>query len=151
MSLGFTIPEKGSLDLLSLGALVHRLDPGIIPFRKATNFAIHVSGGEFNVAANLSDCFGQKTGIASAIVSYPIGDLIAERVRGMGVKPIFKRFAHDGVRGPNMATVFSDQGFGVRAPIVFYNRCNEAAAQLKPGDFDWKAIFGEGVRWFHSG
>ena len=112
---------------------------------------VHVSGGEFNVAANLSDCFGQKTGIASAIVSYPIGDLIAERVRGMGVKPIFKRFAHDGVRGPNMATVFSDQGFGVRAPIVFYNRCNEAAAQLKPGDFDWKAIFGEGVRWFHSG
>jgi 2-dehydro-3-deoxygluconokinase len=151
MSLGFTIPEKGSLDLLSLGALVHRLDPGTIPFRKATNFAVHVSGGEFNVAANLSDCFGQKTGIASAIVSYPIGDLIAERVRGMGVKPLFKRFAHDGVRGPNMATVFSDQGFGVRAPIVFYNRCNEAAAQLKPGDFDWKAIFGEGVRWFHSG
>src|ERR1039458_1303940 len=151
MSLGFKIPEKGSLDLLSLGALVHRLDPGIIPFRKATNFAIHVSGGEFNVAANLSDCFGQKTGIASAIVSYPIGDLIAERVRGMGVKPLFKRFAHDGVRGPNMATVYSDQGFGLRAPIVFYNRANEAAAMLKPGDFDWKAIFGEGVRWFHSG
>jgi 2-dehydro-3-deoxygluconokinase len=151
MSLGFTIPEKGSLDLLSLGALVHRLDPGIIPFRKATNFAIHVSGGEFNVAANLSDCFGQRTGIASAMVSYPIGDLIAEGVRGMGVKPYFKRFAHDGVRGPNMATVYSDQGFGLRAPIVFYNRCNEAAAQLKPGDFDWKTIFGEGVRWFHSG
>jgi 2-dehydro-3-deoxygluconokinase len=151
MSLGFTIPEKGSLDLLSLGALVHRLDPGIIPFRKATNFAVHVSGGEFNVAANLSDCFGLKTGIASAMVSYPIGDLIAEGVRGMGVKPLYKRFAHDGVRGPNMATVYSDQGFGVRAPIVFYNRCNEAAAQLKPGDFDWKAIFGEGVRWFHSG
>jgi 2-dehydro-3-deoxygluconokinase len=69
----------------------------------------------------------------------------------MGVKPLYKRFAHDGVRGPNMATVYSDQGFGVRAPIVFYNRCNEAAAQLKPGDFDWKAIFSEGVRWFHSG
>jgi 2-dehydro-3-deoxygluconokinase len=151
MSLGFTIPEKGSFDLLSLGALVHRLDPGIIPFRKATNFAVHVSGGEFNVAANLSDCFGLKTGIASAMVSYPIGDLIAEGVRGMGVKPLYKRFAHDGVRGPNMATVYSDQGFGVRAPIVFYNRCNEAAAQLKPGDFDWKAIFSEGVRWFHSG
>jgi 2-dehydro-3-deoxygluconokinase len=67
------------------------------------------------------------------------------------VKPLFKRFAHDGVRGPNMATVYSDQGFGLRAPIVFYNRANEAAAMLKPGDFDWKAIFGEGVRWFHSG
>ena len=71
------------------------------------------------------------------MVDYPIGDLIAERVRAMGVKPFYKRFEHDGVRGPNMATVYSDRGHGVRAPVVFYNRCNEAAAQLKPGDFDW--------------
>ena len=151
MSLGFTIPQSGALDLISLGALVHRLDPGIIPFRKATQFAVHVSGGEFNVAANLSDCFGQRTAIASAMVNYPIGDLIAERVRAMGVKPIYRRFDHDGTRGPNMATVYSDQGYGARAPVVFYNRCNEAAAQLKPGDFDWPAIFAQGVRWFHSG
>lgn len=151
MNLGFKIPEKGSLDFLSLGALVHRIDPGLIPFRKATNVAIHVSGGEFNVAANLADCFGLRTGIASAMVKYPIGDLIAERVRGMGVKPYYRSFEHDGVRGPNMAAVYSDQGFGVRAPVVFYNRSNEAAAQLKPGDFNWSAIFGEGVRWFHSG
>jgi 2-dehydro-3-deoxygluconokinase len=151
MSLGFKIAEKGSLDLLSLGALVNRLDPGIIPFRKATNLAIHVSGGEFNVAANLSDGFGLNTGIATAMVDYPLGDLIAERVRAMGVKSYYKRFAHDGVRGPNMATVYSDQGLGVRAPVVFYNRANEAAALLKPGDFDWKGIFSEGVKWFHSG
>src|SRR5580698_6703307 len=151
VDLGFKIPEKGSLDLLSLGALVHRLDPGIIPFRKATNFAVHVSGGEFNVAANLADAFGLRTGIATAMVSYPVGDLIAERVRAHGVKPFYKKFEHDGVRGPNMATVYSDQGLGVRAPVVFYNRSNEAAALLKPGDFDWKAIFAEGVRWFHSG
>ena len=130
---------------------MHRLDPGIIPFRKATECAIHVSGGEFNVAANLSDCFGMKTGIATAMVDYPIGDLIAERVRAMGVKPFYKHFKHDGVTGPNMATVYSDRGYGVRAPVVFYNRANEAAAQLKPGDFDWKAIFAGGVRWFHSG
>ncbi len=145
------IPARGSLDFLSLGALVHRLDPGIIPFRKATECRIHVSGGEFNVAANLSDCFRLNTGVASAMVNYPIGDLIAERVRAMGVKPFYKHFEHDGVQGPNMATVYSDQGFGVRAPVVFYNRCNEAAAQLKPGDFDWKAIMSGGVRWFHSG
>jgi len=55
------------------------------------------------------------------------------------------------VTGPNMATVYSDRGHGVRAPVVFYNRCNEAAAQLKPGDFDWDAIFAGGLRWFHSG
>ncbi len=151
MKYGLDIPAEGSVDLLSLGALIHRLDPGIIPFHKANECKIHVSGGEFNVAANLSDCFGLKTGMATAMVDYPIGALINERVRAMGVRPFYKRFEHDGVTGPNMATVFSDQGLGVRAPVVFYNRCNEAAAQLKPGDFDWNAIFAEGVRWFHSG
>jgi 2-dehydro-3-deoxygluconokinase len=151
MSDGLNIRTDGELDFLSLGALVHRLDPGIVPFRKASECRIHVSGGEFNVAANLSDCFGMKTAIASAMSDYPIGDLIAERVRAMGVKPFYKHFEHDGVTGPNMATVYSDQGFGVRAPVVFYNRSNEAAARLKPGDFDWKKIFGAGVRWVHSG
>lgn len=151
MSHGLNIRSEGELDFLSLGAMVHRLDPGVIPFRKATECRIHVSGGEFNVAANLSDCFRMNTGIASAMVDYPIGDLIAERVRAMGVKPFYKHFEHNGVNGPNMATVYSDQGFGVRAPVVFYNRCNEAAAQMKPGDFDWKAIFAKGVRWVHSG
>ncbi|MGD0772517.1 MAG: sugar kinase [Candidatus Solibacter sp.] len=151
MSTGLNIRKEGALDFLSLGALIHRLDPGIIPFRKATECKIHVSGGEFNCAANLADCFGLNTGIASAMVDYPIGALIAERVRAMGVKPFYKHFKHNGVNGPNMAAVYSDQGLGVRAPVVFYNRCNEAAAQLKPGDFDWKAIFAGGVRWFHSG
>ena len=151
MANSLNIRQDGALDFLSLGALIHRLDPGIIPFRKAQECHIHVSGGEFNCAANLSDCFRLNTGIASAIVDYPIGDLIAERVRAMGVRPFYKRFKHNGVNGPNMATVYSDRGLGVRAPVVFYNRANEAGALLKPGDFDWKAIFGEGVRWFHSG
>jgi 2-dehydro-3-deoxygluconokinase len=151
MNYGLTIRQDGALDFVSLGALVHRLDPGVIPFRKASHCDIHVSGGEFNVAANLSDCFRLNTGIATAMVDYPIGDLIAERVRAMGVKPFYRRFKHDGVRGPNMATVYSDRGQGVRGPVVFYNRSNEAAAQLKPGDFNWREIFGPGVRWFHSG
>ncbi len=151
MKYGLNIRQDGALDFLSLGALVHRLDTGVIPFRKATECKIYVSGGEFNVAANLADCFGLQTGIATAIVSYPIGELIAERVRAMGVKPFYKQFAHNGVTGPNMATVYSDQGHGVRPPVVFYNRANEAAALLKPGDFDWQGIFSEGVRWFHSG
>src|SRR6266567_289209 len=129
MKSALKIPQTGALDFLSLGALVHRLDPGIIPFRKATCCDIHVSGGEFNVSANLSDCFRLN----------------------MGVRPFYKHFKHDGVRGPNMATVYSDRGQGVRAPVVFYNRSDEAAAQLKPGDFDWKKIFAGGVRWFHSG
>ena len=151
MSYGLDINANAARDSISLGALVHRLDPGIIPFRKAHTCEIHVSGGEFNTAANLANCFGLNTGIASAMVNYPIGDLIAERVRAMGVTPFYKHFAHNGVNGPNMATVYSDRGQGVRAPVVFYNRCNEAAAQLRPGDFDWDAIFAGGVRWFHSG
>ena len=151
MDYGVNISQEGALDFVSLGALIHRLDPGIIPFRKAQKCRIHVSGGEFNVAANLADCFGLQTGIATAMVDYPIGDLVAERVKAMGVKPFYKRFKHDGVTGPNIAAVYSDRGLGVRAPVVFYNRSNEAAGRLKPGDFDWKAIFAGGVRWFHSG
>src|SRR5215510_8252198 len=145
------IRADGALDFLALGALVHRLDPGVIPFRKATSCSVHVSGGEFNCTANLADCFGLRTGVATAMVDYPIGDLIATQVRAIRVTPFYKRFVHDGVCGPNMAAVYSDRGFGVRPPVVFYNRSNEAATLLKPGDFDWAGIFGKGVRWFHSG
>jgi 2-dehydro-3-deoxygluconokinase len=151
MNSGLSIPQNGNLDIISLGALNHRVDSGIIPFHKATTWNIHPSGGEYNVVANLSDCFHLRTGIVSAMVDYPIGELIANRVQAMGIKPFYKHFAHNGVTGPNMATIYSDQGYGMRAPVVFYNRSNEAAAQLKPGDFDWTTILSEGVRWFHSG
>ncbi len=139
------------LDFLALGALVHRLDPGVVPFRKARSVEIHVSGGEYNVAAALSDCFRLRTGIATAMVNYGIGELVQTLVRETGVTPFYKWFEHDGVRGPNIATVYSDRGHGVRAPVVFYNRANEAGALLKPGDFDWAKITAGGLRWFHSG
>jgi 2-dehydro-3-deoxygluconokinase len=150
-TIGLTIRPEGALDFLSIGALVHRLDTGVVPFRKATECQIHVSGGEYNCAANLADCFGLKTGIATAMVDYPVGEMIADRVKAMGVKPFYKHFKHNGVNGPNMATVYSDRGQGVRPPVVFYNRANEAGGLLKPGDFDWQQIFAGGVRWFHSG
>jgi 2-dehydro-3-deoxygluconokinase len=123
MTHGLSILQDGALDFLSLGALVHRFDPGIIPFRKATECQIHVSGGEFNIAPTLR----LLTGVVTAMVDYPIGDLVAERVRAMGVKPFYKRFRHNGVTGPNIAAVYSDRGQGVRPPVVFYNRANEAA------------------------
>ena len=151
MKYSLPIKHKGSLDLISLGALNHRVDSGVIPFSKAKQWTVHPSGGEYNVAANLANCFRLKTGMVSAMVKYPIGDLIDERVRMMGVRPIYKYFEHNGVNGPNMATIYSDRGYGVRAPVVFYNRSNEAGAQLQPGDFDWEEIFSPGVRWFHSG
>ena len=147
------IPAKKPeiIDFLALGALVTRLDPGIIPFGFADTYRIHVSGGEFNVAANLARCFGQTTAVVSAMVDYPIGAKVEAEVRSMNVKGIYKRFKHDGVRGPNLAQVWSDRGQGVRAPVVFYNRANEAAAMLKPGDFDWDKVFSPGLRWIHSG
>jgi len=150
-TIGLNIRPEGALDFLSIGALVHRLDTGVIPFRKATECQIHVSGGEYNCAANLSDCFGLKTGVATAMVDYPVGEMINDRVKSMGVLPFYKHFKHNGVNGPNMATVYSDRGQGVRPPVVFYNRANEAGGLLKPGDFDWQEIFASGIRWFHSG
>jgi 2-dehydro-3-deoxygluconokinase len=142
-------------DLLALGALVIRLDPGIVPFAHADEYRLHVAGGEYNVAANLSACFGQRTAVATAMVDYPIGRRVELAVRSAGVTPYYQRFKHDGVHGPNMGIVWSDRGQGLRAPTVFYNRSNEAAQQLKPGSFDWNAIFGASdslkIRWFHSG
>ena len=126
MNYGLNIRQDGALDFLSLGALVHRLDPGTIPFRKAHECHIHVSGGEFNVAANLADCFGLRTGVASAMVDYPIGDLIAERVKAMGVKPFYKRFHHDGVTGPNIAAVYSDRG------LAYERRWSSITVVTKP-------------------
>src|SRR5215472_10784931 len=151
MQYGLNILQQGDLDFVSVGALVHRLDPGILPFRKARSLTVHVSGGEYNVAANLSDCFRLRTGIATAMVDYGIGELVQTRIRETGVTPFYKWFQHDGVRGPNIATVYSDRGHGVRPPIVFYNRANEAGALLKLGDFDWRGIFARHGRWFHSG
>src|SRR5262249_43487793 len=116
-----------------------------------TTEAIDGSGCEWKRTANLAGCFAMNTCIASAMVESPIGELSARQVRSMGVPPFYKMFKHDGAWGPNMAAVYSDRGHGVRAPVVFYNRSNEAAGRLKPGDFDWAAIFGSGVRWFHSG
>ncbi len=151
MTLGLDIRQDAALDVVALGALNHRVDSGIVPFSKATEWQVHPSGAEYNVVANLSNCFGLRTGLVAAMVDYPIGTLIAERVRLMGTKPFYKHFQHNGVNGPNMATIYSDRGYGLRAPVVFYNRANEAAALLKPGDFDWNEILGEGVRWLHSG
>ena len=115
MSYGLNLKQDGALDLVSLGALVHRLDPGIVPFRKATAVSKSTS-----VAANTTWPPTWPTASAcapassSAMVDYPIGDLIAGQVRAMGVIPFYKRFPHNGVNGPNMATVYSDRGHGVR-------------------------------------
>lgn len=138
-------------DFMALGALVTRLDSGIIPFEYAHHYDLHVSGGEFNVSANLARAFGLKTAIISAMVDYPIGKKVEAEVRKMGVDAYYERYEHDGVYGPTIAQVWSDRGKGVRAPALFYNRANEAASLLNPESFDWDNIFSHGVKWVHSG
>jgi len=144
--------EKCRHDFLALGAIVQRFDPGIVPLHEAVHFERHCSGGEYNPAANLAKCFRLRAAVASANVQYPPGWWIESEVRKAGVEAYFKWFPYDGVHGPRIANTYSDRGFGVRAPEVWYDRANEAGALLKPGDFDWKDLFhARGVRWFHSG
>src|SRR5260370_31646144 len=102
---GFPIrQDQCALDFLSLGALVYRLDPGLVPFRKARGFDIHVSGGEYNVAAGLADCFGLRTGIPTAMVHYGIGQLVQARVPEAGGTPLYKWLHHTRVPRPHTAT-----------------------------------------------
>ena len=146
------IPPSGDLDFLALGALIHRLDPGVIPFRKAQSLSVHVSGGEFNVRGQPGRLLPPEDRHRHRDGRLPDRrpDRRARRRRWASGRST-RRSSTTAPAGPNMATVYSDRGFGVRAPVVFYNRSNEAAALLKPGDFDWAGIFGKGVRWFHSG
>jgi 2-dehydro-3-deoxygluconokinase len=145
------IPAKSALVFISLCALIRQMNPGVVLIHKATECHIHVSSGSLNDPANLADSFGLQTGIVTAMVDYPISESIDDRIWAMGVKPVYKQFTHNGVNGPDIATLVTGCGQGVWALEVLYNRANEATAQLKPGDFEWNAIFTGGVRWFHRG
>jgi 2-dehydro-3-deoxygluconokinase len=139
-------------DLLALGAIVQRFDTGVVPLHLADHFDRYCAGGEYNVAANLTRAFGMRAAVATANVQYPPGWWVETEVRKTGVEALYRWFPYDGVRGPRIANTYSDRGMGVRAPEVWYDRANEAAARLKPGDFDWKDLFEkQGARWFHSG
>ena len=141
MSDALTIRKDGELDFLSLGALVHRLDPGIIPFRKARECEIHVSGGEFNVAANLSDCFGLQTAIVTRDGRLPHRRPDRRARARHGRQAVLQALQARRRHRPQHGHRLQRSRLRRARPVVFYNRCNEAAAQLKPGDFDWKAIF----------
>jgi len=139
-------------DFLALGSIVQRFDPGVVPLHEAAHFDRYCSGGEYNPAANLAKCFGMRVAVASANVHYPPGWWIENEVKRAGVEAHFKWFPYDGVHGPRIANTYSDRGWGVRAPEVWYDRANEAGAMLAPGDFDWKDLFQvKRARWFHSG
>ncbi len=141
-------------DLLSLGEIMLRLDPGEGRIRSTREFKVWEGGGEYNVARGLRRCFGLKTAVATAFADNDVGRLLEDLVLQGGVSTELVKWAKfDGVgRTVRNGLNFTERGFGVRAAVGVSDRGHSAASQLKPGDFDWETIFGKlGVRWLHTG
>jgi len=141
-------------DMLALGEIMLRLDPGEGRIRTAREFKIWEGGGEYNVARGLRRCFGLKTAVCTAFAENDVGRLIEDFILQGGVDVDFIKWVpFDGVgRTVRNGLNFTERGFGVRGAVGIPDRGNSAASQLKPGDFDWDHIFGElGVRWLHTG
>ena len=141
-------------DLVSLGEVMLRLDPGEGRIRNARSFNIWEGGGEYNVARGLTRCFGGKTAIVTALVENDIGLLVEDLIRQGGVDTQFIRWLpFDGI-GENSRNGlnFTERGYGVRAALGVSDRGHTAISQIKEEEFDWAKIFGEGgCRWFHTG
>ena len=147
-------PGSCKYDLLALGEIMLRLDPGEGRVRCAREFKVWEGGGEYNVARGLRRCFGFKTAVATAFAENDVGRLIEDFILQGGVDTEFVRWVpFDGVgRVVRNGLNFTERGFGVRGAVGIPDRGNTAASQLKPGDFDWDNIFGKlGVRWLHTG
>ncbi|MFO1512088.1 MAG: sugar kinase [Verrucomicrobiota bacterium] len=141
-------------DLLSLGEIMLRLDPGEGRIRTTREFKVWEGGGEYNVARGLRRCFGLKTAIATAFADNDVGRLLEDFILQGGVSTEFiKWLPFDGVgRVTRNGLNFTERGFGVRGAVGVSDRGHTAASQLKAGDFDWEHIFGRlGVRWLHTG
>ena len=147
-------PKEGRRwDLIALGEVMLRLDPGDGRVATARHFEVHEGGGEYNVARGLKRCFGMETAIVTALADNPVGRLIQDLMYQGGVDQSLVRWVeYDGIgRSVRNGLNFTDRGFGVRAALGCSDRANSAASQLKPEDVDWDAIFGQGARWFHTG
>jgi 2-dehydro-3-deoxygluconokinase len=154
MSVKIRPKQECRWDLVSLGEIMLRLDPGDHRVWTTRNFSVYEGGGEYNVARGLRRCFGLDTAIVTAFVDNPVGRLLEDLVLQGGVDQELVRWvADDGVgRTVRNGLNFTERGFGVRAALGCSDRGNSAASQLKAGDIDWNHIFGElGARWFHTG
>ncbi|MFM1943488.1 MAG: hypothetical protein RI897_2470 [Verrucomicrobiota bacterium] len=141
-------------DLVSLGEVMLRLDPGEGRVRCSRSFRAWEGGGEYNVARGLRRCFGLRTAICTAFADNEVGRLLEDCILQGGVDPSWIRWMpFDGVgRTIRNGLNFTERGFGVRGAVGTSDRGHTAASQLKPGDFDWDELFGrQGVRWFHTG
>ena len=141
-------------DILSLGEVMLRLDPGDGRIRTTRQFQAWEGGGEYNVARGLRRCFKQRAALVSSFVDNEVGRLLEDLILQGGVNlDHVKWVEHDGLgRKSRNGLNFTERGFGVRAALGCSDRGHTAASQLKPGDIDWEHIFGKlGVRWFHTG
>jgi 2-dehydro-3-deoxygluconokinase len=141
-------------DIVSLGEIMLRLDPGDLRIRTTRNFRVWEGGGEYNVARGLRRCFGQRAGVVTAIADNEVGHLLEDLILQGGVDSSYvKWMPFDGIgRDVRVGLNFTERGYGVRAALGCSDRAKSGASQLKAGDIDWDKLFGsDGVRWFHTG
>ena len=146
--------DSCEFDLVSLGEIMLRLDPGEGRVRTARQFQTWEGGGEYNVARGLRRCFGMRTSVVTAFADNEIGRLIENFILQGGVDTSLIRWIpFDGIgRTVRNGLNFTERGFGIRGAIGTSDRGNTAASQIKPGDIDWDALFGKrGARWLHTG
>ena len=136
-------------DIVGLGVLVQRMSSGVVPTHCAYDWKASLSGAEYNPVNAIAQ-WGGRAAYCTASVRYPRGEWLEAEVRKGGVAGIYRHFDHDPVKGPSIGTVWTDTGWGVRGPSTFYDRTNEAASLLAPGDFDLDAVFGSAA-WAHFG
>jgi 2-dehydro-3-deoxygluconokinase len=154
MSLPIKPADSCLFDAVSLGEVMLRLDPGEGRIRSARHFQAWEGGGEYNVTRGLRKCFGLKTAVVSAFVDNEIGHLIEDCIMQGGVCTDYLVWRSDDGMGRTVRNGlnFTERGYGIRGAVGNPDRGNTAASQLKPGDIDWDAIFGQaGARWFHTG
>lgn len=147
-------PESSRWDILALGEVMLRFDPGDYRIRTARTFAVSEGGGEYNVARGLRRCFGLRAGLLTAFADNPVGRLLEDLLLQGGVDlSLVKWLAYDGVgRTVRNGLNFTERGFGPRPALGCSDRGHTAVSQLRPEDFDWEEIFGRlGARWFHTG
>jgi 2-dehydro-3-deoxygluconokinase len=154
MALSIRQKQECRWDLVALGEVMLRFDPGHGRISTTRNFDVYEGGGEYNVARGLKRCFGMDTVIVTALADDPVGRLLQDMMLQGGVDLSLLRWTeHDGVgRAARNGLNFTERGFGVRAALGSYDRGHTAVSQLKPGDIDWDEVFGKhGARWFHTG
>src|SRR5689334_342798 len=153
-SLNIKAKDHCRWDLVSLGEVMLRLDPGAGRIHTTRTFQVWEGGGEYNVARGLKRCFGLDTAIVTALVDNPVGRLVQDLIYQGGVDQSYLRWVpDDGVgRKARNGLNFVERGFGVRAAVGCSDRGHTAVSQLVPGMIDWDRLFGtDGVRWFHTG